>query len=446
MGYLSSRWSAIMDRKKHGGKERMAKSPNRLSASEAVLRMAQKRLRARDLVEACLDRIEAREGQVHAWEALDPEGARKRADMLDRRSRPVGPLHGIPLAVKDIIATRTMPTTCGSPIYRDHVVGKDAACVTRLVKAGAIVLGKAVTTEFAGAHAGKTHNPHNLRHTPAGSSSGSAAAVADFMAPVGYGTQTAGSVIRPGAFNGVVAYKGSYGWADMTGIKPYAPSLDTLGFFAREANDLALIRAAYGHAPADPPKKAPRIGLMRTPWWETAEPYNRKNIEEAARALRAAGARVREWKAPDPWAGLMQAQHRIMTKEATQSYARERARASHLFSPTMNAVMVEGDAVNRRQYADAKKRRRIALAQIDDAWEKFDLLLAPSAKGEAPSGLGNTGDPIFNRFWTLLGMPCIALPFNTGPFGLPLSVQLIGPRGRDDQLIAWARWVERKLS
>ena len=435
-----------MDPKKHWGKERMAKSPNRLSASEAVLRMAQKRLRARDLVEACLDRIEAREGQVHAWEALDPEGARKRADMLDRRSRPVGPLHGIPLAVKDIIATRTLPTTCGSPIYRDHVVGKDAACVTQLVKAGAIVLGKAVTTEFAGAHAGKTHNPHNLRHTPAGSSSGSAAAVADFMAPVGYGTQTAGSVIRPGAFNGVVAYKGSYGWADMTGIKPYAPSLDTLGFFAREANDLALIRAAYGHAPADRPKQAPRIGLMRTPWWEMAEPYNRKNIEEAARALRAAGARVREWKAPDTWAGLMQAQHRIMTKEATQSYARERARFSHLFSPTMNAVMVEGDAVNRRQYADARKRKRIALAQLDDAWEKFDLLLAPSAKGEAPSGLGNTGDPIFNRFWTLLGTPCIALPFNTGPFGLPLSVQLIGPRGRDDQLIAWAGWVERKLS
>jgi amidase len=318
--------------------------------------------------------------------------------------------------------------------------------VTQLVKAGAIVLGKAVTTEFAGAHAGKTHNPHNLRHTPAGSSSGSAAAVADFMAPVGYGTQTAGSVIRPGAFNGVVAYKGSHGWADMTGIKAYAPSLDTLGFFAREANDLALIRAAYGHAPADPPTRAPRIGLMHTPWWDMAEAYNKKNIEEAARTLRAAGARVRAWDAPDSWANLMQAQHRIMTKEATQSYARERARFSHLFSPIMNTAMVEGDAVNRRQYADAKKRKRVALAQLNDAWEKFDLLLAPSARGEAPSGLGNTGDPIFNRFWTLLGTPCIALPFNTGPFGLPLSVQLIGPRGRDDQLIAWARWAERQLS
>src|SRR3979409_1361990 len=198
---------------------------------------------------------------------------------------------------------------------------------------------------------GNTPTPHNPRHTPAGSSSGSAAAVADFMAPVGYGTQTAGSGIRPGALSGGVAAKGSHGWADMTGIKPYAPSLDTLGFFAREANDLALIRAAYGHAPADPPQPgsqgAPHIGLMRAPWWDMAEPYNRKNIEEAARALRAAGARVREWKAPDTWAGLMQAQHRVMTKEATQSYAKERARFSYLFSPTMNTVMIGLDAVNR---------------------------------------------------------------------------------------------------
>ncbi|HYX03521.1 MAG TPA: amidase [Reyranella sp.] len=424
----------------------MAKSPNRLSASEAVRRMAGKQLKARDLVEACLRRIEAREGQVHAWEALDPDGARKRADMLDKRRRPVGPLHGIPLAVKDIIATRTLPTTCGSPIYRDHVVGTDAACVTQLVKAGAIVLGKSVTTEFAGAHAGKTHNPHNLRHTPAGSSSGSAAAVADFMVPVGYGTQTAGSVIRPGAFNGVVAYKGTYGWADMSGVKPYAPSLDTLGFFVREANDLALIRAAWGHAAADPPREPPRIGFMRTPWWDLAEPYNRKNIEQAARSLRAGGARVREWTAPESWANLMQAQHRIMTKEATQSYARERARFSHLFSPIMQNVMSEGDAVGRRQYADARKRKQRALADLEEAWSRFDLLLAPSARGEALSGLSNTGDPIFNRFWTLLGTPCIALPFNSGPFGLPLSVQLIGRRGNDDQLIAWARWVESRLA
>ncbi|MBS0518505.1 MAG: amidase [Proteobacteria bacterium] len=424
----------------------MATAPNKLTASVAVQRMAAKRLKARDLVEACLDRIEAREGQVHAWEALDPDGARKRADQLDKRARPVGPLHGIPLAVKDIIATKTLPTTCGSPIYRDHVVGKDAACVTQLVKAGAIVLGKSVTTEFAGAHAGKTHNPHNLRHTPAGSSSGSAAAVADFMAPLGYGTQTAGSVIRPGAFNGVVAYKGTYGWADMAGVKPYAKSLDTLGFFVREANDLALIRAAYGHAPADPPKQPPRIGLCRTLWWDQADAPNRKNIEAAARALRAAGARVRAWDMPESWQGLLVAQNRLMSREATQSYATERARFSHLLSPSLLGVLETGDSVTRTQLADAKKRKQRALADLAQVWESFDFLLAPAAKGEAPAGLGNTGDPIFNRFWTLLGTPCIALPFNTGPFGLPLSLQLVGPLRDDDRLIAWARWVEQRLA
>ncbi len=428
----------------------MAKSPNQLSASEAMRRMAAKQLKAVDLVKACLARIDKREGQVHAWEAIDAEAALKRAAQLDQRARPVGPLHGIPLAVKDIIATRTLPTTCGSPIYRDHVVGKDAACVTQLVKAGAIVLGKSVTTEFAGAHAGKTHNPHNLRHTPAGSSSGSAAAVADFMVPLGYGTQTAGSVIRPGAFNGVVAYKGTFGWADMTGIKPYAPSLDTLGFFAREANDLALVRAAYGHAAADPPQlskgRPPRIGFCRTLWWDAVEPANRKNLEQAARTLRSAGARVQAWTMPERWSGLIEAQNRVMTREATRCYETERRRFPHLLSPSLTQALETGDKVTAAQYADARKRKRRALADLGETFERFDFLLTPSAKGEAPSGLGYTGDPLFNRFWTLLGVPCISLPVGTGPFGLPLAVQLIGPLRSDDQLIAWARWVEQRLS
>jgi Asp-tRNA(Asn)/Glu-tRNA(Gln) amidotransferase A subunit family amidase len=424
----------------------MARSPNKLSASAAVKQMAEKRLKARDLVEACLDRIDAREGQVHAWEAVDAEGALKRADMLDKRAKPVGPLHGIPLAVKDIIDTRAMTTECGSPIYRGRKAARDAACVTQLVQAGAIVLGKAVTTEFAGGHAGKTHNPHNLRHTPAGSSSGSAAAVADFMAPIGYGTQTSGSVIRPGAFNGVVAYKGTYGWADLTGVKTYARSLDTLGFFAREANDLALVRAAYGHAPADPPVRPPRIGFARTRWWGAADPYNRKNLEIAAKILRAAGARVRDWEMPESWDRLIEAHNRVMTKEATIYYGPERERYPHLISPGLTAALEVGDAVTRPQMADARKRRQRAQADLTQAWEQFDILLAPSARGEAPAGLGHTGDPLFNRFWTFLGPPCIALPFNTGPFGLPLSVQLIGPHRSDDQLVAWARWVEQKLS
>jgi Asp-tRNA(Asn)/Glu-tRNA(Gln) amidotransferase A subunit family amidase len=232
----------------------------------------------------------------------------------------------------------------------------------------------------------------------------------------------------------------------MTGIKAYAPSLDTLGFFAREANDLALIRAAYGHAPEDTLKAPPRIGLVQLPWADLSEPYNTRNLQEAARALRAAGARVRAWEAPETWSGLLQAQHRIMTREATRSFRGERERFARLFSPSLQAVMAEGDVVSAKQYADAKKRKRAALAQLEEAWQRFDLLLAPAAKGEAPSGLGNTGDPVFNRSWTLLGTPCIALPFNVGPFGLPLSVQLVGRPGSDDRLIAAARWVEKVLS
>jgi amidase len=232
----------------------------------------------------------------------------------------------------------------------------------------------------------------------------------------------------------------------MTGIKPYAPSLDTLGFFAREANDLALVRAAYGHAPADPPTEAPRIGLCRTLWWDEAEPANQKNLETAARTMRAAGARVRSWDMPDSWQALLAAQNRIMTREATKAYARERARFPHLISPSLTLALATGDGVSRAQVAQAKRAKRRALGELAHVWERFDFLLALSAKGEAPSGLGYTGDPLFNRFWTLLGVPCVALPFGTGPFGLPLSVQLVGPLRSDDKLIAWARWVEQRLS
>jgi Asp-tRNA(Asn)/Glu-tRNA(Gln) amidotransferase A subunit family amidase len=252
-------------------------------------------------------------------------------------------------------------------------------------------------------------------------------------------------VIRPGAFNGVVAYKGTYGWADLTGVKTYARSLDTLGFFAREANDLALIRAAYGHAPADPPTQAPRIGFCRTRWWDMADRYNQKNIEGAARALRAAGARVREWEMPESWDALITAHNRMMTSEAAFHYAAERKRFPHLISPGLTASLEAGDEVTRRQLADGRRRKKRALRELAEVWDKFDLLLVPSARGEASAGLGHTGDPIFNRFWTFLGAPCVALPFNTGPFGLPLSVQLVGPMRGDDKLIAWARWAEQRL-
>ena len=189
----------------------------------------------------------------------------------------------------------------------------------------------------------------------------------------------------------------------------------------------------------------PRIGFCRTQWWDQAERYNQKNIETAARMLREAGAKVRAWDMPDSWAALITAHNRVMTKEATEHYGPERARHPELLSVSLSASLAVGDSVTRPQLADARKRRKRAQSDLAEVWDKFDFLIAPAARGEAPSGLGYTGDPIFNRFWTLLGSPCISLPFNTGPFGLPLAVQLIGPHRGDDQLIAWARWAEDKL-
>ena len=374
------------------------------------------------------------------------EGARKRADMLDKRARPVGPLHGIPLAVKDIISTKTMPTTCGSPIYRDHVVGKDAACVTQLVKAGAIVLGKSVTTEFAGGHAGKTHNPHNLRHTPAGSSSGSAAAVADFMVPVGYGTQTAGSVIRPGAFNGVVAYKGTYGWADMTGIKTYA----------HEPRHAGLLRPRGQRPRADPRRLRPRrrpirrsrrraSASVRTPWWDMAEPYNSKNIEDAARTLRAAGApRCASGRRPRAVGRPDQAQNRVMTKEATQSYAQERARFSHLFSPDHDSGR---DGRGRRRQPRPVRRRQEAQAASRSASSTRPGRRSTSCWRPRPGrGAGGSRQHRRSHLQPLLdparhALHRAALQHRSVR---PAAVGAADRRrcGSDDQLIAWARWVE----
>ena len=327
-----------------------------------------------------------------------PGGARSRgraqAGRYPRQARrPVGPLHGIPLAVKDIIATKTMPTTCGSPIYRDHVVGKDAACVTQLVKAGAIVLGKSVTTEFAGGHAGKTHNPHNLRHTPAGSSSGSAAAVADFMAPIGYGTQTAGSVIRPGAFNGVVAYKGTFGWADMTGIKPYAPTPRHAGLLRprgqRPRPGPRRLRPRPGRSAESAP---PRIGLCRTLWWDEVEPSNQKNLETGGAHPARGRRRVRSWEMPESWQALLPAQNRIMTQEATKAYARERARFPHLISPSLTLALATGDEVSRRQLAQAKRTKRRTLA---DLLRRVAALRLPA--GAVGQGRGAVGPGLHRR-------------------------------------------------
>jgi amidase len=420
--------------------------PHRLSAVAAAEQIAKKQLTSAALVEDCLARIAVREPLVGAWEALDRTAvlaAARRADQSAPKSR----LHGIPIAIKDIIDTADLPTAYGSPIYAGHRPSADALCVARLRAAGAIVMGKTVTTEFAYFTPGKTANPHNLAHTPGGSSSGSAAAVADYMVPLSIGTQTAGSVIRPAAFCGVVGYKGSKDWLKMTGIIPFAPSLDTLGVFARSVADAALFRGVLvddkvAFAPAARPV---RIGLCRTPQWGEASAALRTALEEAAQRLAKAGATLRDVEAPWQGEGLIEAQKTILTAEAVKSFAKEARDHADKLSRRLSDLIEAGKKIDGatidKAHALAAKCRQAHDALFGDV----DVLLTPAAPGEAPKGLAATGDPVFNRGWTYIGAPCVSLPYGKGPAGLPLAIQLVAKRGADRELLAASAWVEGQL-
>jgi Asp-tRNA(Asn)/Glu-tRNA(Gln) amidotransferase A subunit family amidase len=417
--------------------------PHALGVAAAAAEIAAGRLTAEALTESCLARITAREAIVGAWEFLDPAQARAQARALDRGPRR-GPLHGIPVGIKDIIDTADMPTGCGSPIYRGRRPAWDAACVALLRAAGAVILGKTVTTEFAYFQPGKTANPHDPRHTPGGSSSGSAAAVADRMAPAALGTQTAGSVIRPASFCGVIGYKPSFGDFSLAGIKPFSPSLDTLGVFARHVEDLPLLRTALlGIAETVPQPAPPRIGLCRTAHWPLAEAAARDAVEQAATRLSAAGATVAETSGFDDFAALTDAQKTIMAFEAARAYAAERSGHGAELSAKLRELLAAGIACPLADYRRALDLAEDARRKLDDSFRQVDLLLAPSAVGEAPEGRDATGDPIFNRAWTLLHVPAITLPLFAGPRRLPVGIQLIGRRGHDAGLIAAAAWIER---
>jgi Asp-tRNA(Asn)/Glu-tRNA(Gln) amidotransferase A subunit family amidase len=419
-----------------------------LTVREAARQIAERRSTAEALVAAYLDRIEAREAVVGAWQYLDREHAMAAARQRDAEA-PRGPLHGIPIAVKDLIDTRDMPTGYGSPIYRGHQPTADASCVAIARAAGAVVLGKTVTTEFATFTPGKTANPRNPAHTPGGSSSGSAAAVADGMAPLAFGTQTAGSVIRPGAYCGCVAYKPSFGLINRTGAKPLADSLDTVGVFARSVEDAAFFVGVLAERPAlrhlAVPQRAPSFGLYRTPVWDMAEPATAAALDTARIALEQAGAVVRELAIAPEHHGLDVAQDTIMWFETVRALAYERLEHSAELSPRLAQLIDTGMAIG----ADIYDRALVDAAQARAGLEAFfgpcDAILVPAAPGEAPAGLGNTGDPVFNRMWTLLGVPCVAMPARWADNGLPTAVQLVG-RARDDaRLMTCAIFLEQAL-
>jgi len=423
-------------------------APNHLTAADAVAQLGTGALTAEALTRACLDRAEERR-DVKAWIWLRPEQALVQARAADHAGRP-GLLAGLPIGVKDIIDTVDMPTEHGSPIYRGNRPFADAACVALLRMAGGTIMGKTVTTEFANRLPGATVNPHNPAHTPGGSSSGSAAAVADFQVPAALGTQTGGSVIRPAAFCGVIGYKPSFGEFSRSGIKLQCHNLDTLGIICRSLEDLALLRAALLAAPPraiDRGISVPRIGLCRTPVWDEAAPATHRLIESTAARLSAAGARVSEVSFAPPFADILQHHRRIFAFEAARNYAYEYEQHHDQVSQVLrDTLLTPGRQLPLADYVEAIETAEAFRAHLDDIFDDVDILLTPSAPGEAPKGLESTGGPNFNSIWTLAWTPCVTLPAGTGPSDLPLGIQFVGPRFRDEALFDAAAWVEARLS
>lgn len=415
-----------------------------LSASEAALALAQRKIKAEHLVLACLDRIGQRERTIKAWVSLGKENAVVRARQLDRGAI-TGLLHGLPIGVKDLFDTFDFPTSYGSPIYRDHQPASDAVSVALMRQAGGIILGKTVTTEFATFKSGPTANPHNTAHTPGGSSSGSAAAVADFMVPLATGSQTAASIIRPASFCGVVGYKPSYGKVSIAGVKSLSISMDTMGCFGRTVSDVALGVAAMSGdtdlARIDALHHKPRIAMAKTVHWPLALAETGAAMalaQFAANSIARQGAN--EIALPALFDGLADAQSRIMTSEMARSLLFERVHFPKLLSAKLTAQLKDGAAIPYETYS----KDLIYVAQARSAMnqlftEQLDVLITPSAPGEAPATKSNTGDPIFCRSWSVLGFPCININVSSGPNHMPVGVQLVAGLGKDRLLLSTAK-------
>jgi amidase len=380
--------------------------------------------------------IGRREATVHAWAYLDLDAAAARARRLDGEL--VGPMSGLTVGVKDVIETADLPTEYGSPLFLGHRPAADAAVVARVVAAGGLVLGKTVTAEFACMHPGPTTNPHRATHTPGGSSMGSAAAVACGMVDVAFGTQTAASVTRPASFCGVYGFKPTFGLVDRTGLKLVAPSLDTIGWFSRNPSLLGvLLEVLTGRSPTTS-VVLPRFSVERTPLWERCSPDAHRAVRLAAGAAREGGAAVSDSTSTHLLTGLADAQEVLAAYEAARSLAWEHAQG---VSPELAAYLDDGDAISDAVAADALQCRDSVLADVDELFGDADVLLTPAVVGEAPAGLGSTGDPLLSRPWSLLGLPTVAVPCGPGSTGLPVGVQLVGRPGADADLLHAAAWL-----
>jgi Asp-tRNA(Asn)/Glu-tRNA(Gln) amidotransferase A subunit family amidase len=420
---------------------------HRLSATEASRLIAKGEISSVDLVKACLDRIRSREPAVEAWAHLDERLALDAARAADAE-KPKGPLHGIPFGVKDVIDSVSLPTEYGSTIYKGHRPARDAVCVAHMKEAGAVLLGKTVATEFATYRPGKTRNPHNPAHTPGGSSSGSAAAVADGMVPLAFGTQTAGSHIRPGSYCGICALKPTHGTVDLNGIYPLEPSYDTLGYYARSFDDIAMFYAAVRRVP---PVPAPdglgrpiRIGFYRALERKHGEPASTTALEAAAKRLAEHGAIVEEMDLPSMFGDLTETHPIILHVGVARSLKEAYEKHHNQLGDRLRSMIADGLACPPEKYRKAMDHADECRRSINEAFGKYDVLLCPSAPGEAPQGLDATGSPVFQLAWTLLHVPCATVPGATGPKGLPVGVQFIGRQYADNAVLAVANWFHKR--
>ena len=401
-------------------------------------------LTAAAAVEASLAVVAAREASVKAFAYLDGDRARTEAAAVDAGAH--GALRGLVVGVKDNIETGDQPTEHGSPIYAGHRPERDAACVERLRDAGAVCLGKTVTAEFACYHPGPTTNPHRVTHTPGGSSMGSAAGVAAGMLDAALGTQTGGSVIRPASFCGVFGFKPTFGHVPREGVKLIAPSLDTVGVFARDAATLDAVRVVVtGDAPATA-RDVLRIGGLDVEHLDLAAPDALNAINDARHRAAAAGAETFDVSRPQLFNGLVAAQITVQAYETARSLRWEFEHHRPELSDHLVGLIESGWATEDRVYEDAVAHAAAARASIDELFAGADVLMSPAALGEAPEGLASTGDPVFARVWTLLGLPSLSVPGLVGATGLPIGVQLIGRPGADGLLVAAGAWLHATIS
>ncbi|RIA56908.1 amidase [Dichotomicrobium thermohalophilum] len=435
-----------------------------LSAAEAARRIADGTVTAQEMVSACLARIREREPEVQAWEYLDEDYALGQARRLDdwrAAGHEIGPLHGVPVAVKDIIDTRDMPTCNGTPLHEGRRTRSDAAIVAQLRQAGAVILGKTVTAELAVYAPGKTRNPHDPGRTPGGSSSGSAAAVAAGMVPLAVGTQTAGSIIRPASYCGVFGFKPTHGAISRTGVLTQAPPLDTVGPFARTVEDLALLTdamSAYDEKDPDmrphsrgslrrtatsTPAAQPVIAFVKTPVWEEhAEPATKEAYAELTEALAEQCDTV---DLPDVFQRAWAWQRMLQMAGVAKNYGPLVDRAPEQASEIMRELIAEGREVTAVDYNTALEMRQVLNAGLDEIFKRYDAILTPATPGPAPKGLESTGSPVFNALWTYCGVPCVNLPL-LDVDGMPLGVQLVGRRQDDGRLLRTANWLVQHLA